>query len=139
MAFAPDVEDADADDEDNRSDADLSDDEDGWGLAEMVTFHPDAHFAFCAISFSSSMRRLMSAGFERIRAHLPPLVLRLADSDGASSRADSTEGVDKLTVQGLISRPHRRFSIDQLGLEGLPCEGCLNRPLHRSLKRQLTR
>ena len=73
-----------------------------------------------------------------IRAHLPPLVLRLVDSDGASSRVDSTEGVDKLTVQGLISRPHLRFSIDRLGLEGLPREGCLNRPLRRSLKRQLT-
>ena len=67
VAFAPDVEDADADDEDDpsRSDADLSDDEDGWGLAEMVTFHPDAHFALCAIAFmhSSSMRRLTSAGW----------------------------------------------------------------------------
>ena len=33
VAFAPDVEDADADDEDDpsQSDADLSDDEDGWG------------------------------------------------------------------------------------------------------------
>ena len=71
VAFAPDVEDADADDEDDpsQSDADLSDDEDGWGLAEMVTFHPDAHFAFCAIAFSSSMRRLTSAGFERTFLH----------------------------------------------------------------------
>ena len=71
VAFAPDVEDADADDEDDpsRSDADLSDDEDGWGLAEMVTFHPDAHFAFCAITFSSSMHRLTSAGFERTFLH----------------------------------------------------------------------
>ena len=71
VAFAPDVEDADADDEDDpsRSDADLSDDEDGWGLAEMVTFHPDAHFAFCTIPFSSSMRRLTSAGFERTFLH----------------------------------------------------------------------
>ena len=41
VAFAPDVEDADADDEDDpsRSDADLSDDGDGWGLAEMVREH----------------------------------------------------------------------------------------------------
>ena len=36
VAFAPDVEDADADDEHDRSHADLSDDEDGWGLAEIV-------------------------------------------------------------------------------------------------------
>ena len=119
VAFAPDVEDADADDEDDpsRSDTDLSDDEDGWGLAEMVTFHPDTHFAFCAIAFYLVDAPPHVSG---IRAHLPPPVLRLADSDGASSRADSTEGVDKLTVQGLISRPYRRFSIDRLGLEGLP-------------------
>ena len=72
---------------------------------------------------------------ENVPISFVPFALRLADSNGTRSRADSTEGVDKLT-QGLISRPHRRFSIDQLGLEGLPREGCLNRPLHRSLKRQ---
>ena len=71
VAFAPDFEDAGVDDEDDpsQSDADLSDDEDGWGLAEMVTFHPDAHFTFCTIAFSSSMRRLTSAGFERTFLH----------------------------------------------------------------------
>ena len=42
---------------------------DGWGLAETVIFHPDAHFAFFAIASSSSIRLLTSAGLERTFRH----------------------------------------------------------------------
>ena len=104
MAFAPDVEDADADDEDDpsRSDADLSDDEDSRGTGRDGNL-PSKR----ALRLLHHRVLLVDAPphVSGIRAHLPPLVLRLADSDGVSSRADSTEGVDKLTVQGLISRP----------------------------------